>query len=143
MKKLSLSTLVLSLSLAIPVFANNQHCSNACKCPEIKHIMKNISLTNAEKANINQIRAQGKAVLTQNQSRIQVINQKISEVAHTHPMNEQRLNALLKEKASLITEQMKARIQIQHMIYNALTAEQQVKFKKMEASQEYQHHKRS
>lgn len=141
MKKPTLSTLVLSISLAIPAFAAHHQgpCKHPCSCEKMQHIMKNISLTPSEKANINQIRSQGQAVILQNQNRIDVINQKIHVVTHTHPMNEQRLDALLKEKASLITDQMKTRIKIRHMIYDALTPEQQAKFKQMEASKMHQH----
>lgn len=145
MKKLILSALVLSLAITPPIFAEidqKQPGKQNIGHSPIRQMMRGISLSKDQQAKIKQLESQDQAAMMQSRQKMQGIQQDIMNLVESEKMDTNKLDILVRYQTSLIADQMKLKAQMHHEIYNLLTPEQKVQFKKKEASFKQQHRMR-
>lgn len=132
-KILTLSLLIASFSIFNASFADTPAAdsSKVSSCACAKEMAKTLQLTDAQKAQIKTIRSKAKEARESSKQKLAKIKSQLKNFATTDKVDEQALEKLVNEKASIHASMTKSRIMTKNAIYNILTPEQKVQFKEM------------
>lgn len=132
-KIISLSLLVTSFAMFNATFADTPatDSSKAASCACAKKMADTIQITDAQKAQIKAIRSKAKEAKESNKQELAKIKSQLKNFATTDKVDEQALDKLASQKASILAAMTKSRVMTKNAIYNVLTPEQKAQFKEM------------
>ena len=132
-KILSLSLLVTSFAMFNATFANSPavESSKGASCACAKKMADALQLTDAQKSQIKSIKTKAKEARENSKQELAKIKSQLKNFATADKVDEQALDKLASQRASILAAMTKSRIMTKNAIYNVLTTEQKAQFKEM------------
>lgn len=136
-KTLALSLLLSAFVTSSLSFADSTSTTpskkSSCACSKnMKKKAAAIQLTDAQIAQIKTIKANAKETNLNNKQKLKAIKSQLKNLAAADKVDQQALDNLSTQKASIQTEMTKSRVMAKNAMFNVLTAEQKTQFKNMD-----------